>query len=209
VPLVGRVVETLQPLAGGQRIEVDTSRAGGDGAGPLVVRGDAGRLEQVLLNVIENAIIHAAGTERIDVRVRRTAGRDGRSDQAEIEVQDYGPGIPAADLPHLFSRFYTVEGSGRRGRDLGDLGRRSGLGLGLYIAREIVVAHSGTIEVHSTEGQGTTFSVRLPLTRPAQGTPPHGRSGSDVQESSRRGAAAPSRPEASGAPPGHPDAGGR
>ena len=72
-------------------------------------------------------------------------------------MQDDGPGIPAADLPHVFSRFYPVARSDRP--------PRSGLGLGLYIANEIVTAHGGTIEVSSQEGQGTTFTVRLPLLR--------------------------------------------
>jgi signal transduction histidine kinase len=64
-------------------------------------------------------------------------------------VQDHGPGIPHAMVPRLFSRFYR-----------GDAG---GAGLGLYISREIVAAHGGTIEVESEEGRGATFTVRLPL----------------------------------------------
>ena len=121
---------------------------------PLLVRGDEGRLEQVLLNLLTNALTHAPDTERIEVRLRRDGGPAG---QAEVQVRDDGPGIPAADLPHVFSRFYQVARSDRP--------PRSGLGLGLYIASEIVTAHGGTLAVASVEGRGTTFTVRLPLLR--------------------------------------------
>ena len=101
----------------------------------------------MLLNLLTNALHYAPGTDHIDVRLRRTGG------EAEIQVQDYGPGIAAADLPHLFSRFYQVA----RPRD----GANSGLGLGLYIAKELVTAHQGRIDVSSAPDEGTTFTVRL------------------------------------------------
>lgn len=113
------------------------------------VNGDAGRLEQVLLNLLINAITHARGTDRIDVRLRR------EETNAVLEVQDYGSGIAPGDLPNLFSRFFQVV------RVSADTTR--GLGLGLYIVRELVTAHGGTIEVLSSEGQGSTFTIRLPL----------------------------------------------
>ena len=116
---------------------------------PLRVNGDAGRLEQVLLNLLTNAITYAPGTERIDVRLRRAGG------EAEIQVEDYGQGIAAADLPNVFARFYQAPGSAQQSR--------RGLGLGLFITHELVVAHGGTIAVASTEGQGSTFTIRLPL----------------------------------------------
>jgi two-component system CheB/CheR fusion protein len=156
VPLVARAVEAAQAMAANQTVHLDAGAAGG----PLVVRGDAGRLEQAVGNLLANAIKYAPGTERIDVRVRRAAGGSAAAaaagaGSAEIEVQDYGPGIAPADLPHIFSRFFQVERGGR--------GAERGLGLGLYITREIVTAHGGTIDVRSVEGQGTTFTVRLPL----------------------------------------------
>ena len=70
-------------------------------------------------------------------------------------MRDYGRGIPAAELPHIFSRFYRVE----RGVNP----TSGGLGLGLYIAHQIVLAHGGTIDAQSTVGEGSTFTVRLPL----------------------------------------------
>jgi two-component system sensor histidine kinase BaeS len=73
-----------------------------------------------------------------------------------VAITDTGVGIPANDLPHIFDRFYRVERS-RATR---------GSGLGLAIAAEIVQAHRGTIEVTSNPGEGTTFSVRLPVVNP-------------------------------------------
>jgi two-component system CheB/CheR fusion protein len=114
---------------------------------PLVVSGDAARLSQVVLNLLTNAAKHAPVSPRVEVRLRREEGA------ALLEVQDYGPGIPAAALPHLFDRFYQA--ARRTAQD--------GLGVGLFITRELVRAHGGAIEVRSTEGEGATFTVRLPL----------------------------------------------
>ncbi len=148
--LLAQVIEQTQPLALGQRIELDQP------GGPVVVDGDPHRLEQVFTNLLMNAIQYAPGTERIDVRLRRVNG------QAEVEVQDYGVGIPPEEMPRLFSRFY-------QGRQAGP-GSTAGLGLGLYISREIVRAHSGDIGVRSEVGKGATFTVWLPLAE--QASPP-------------------------------------
>lgn len=115
----------------------------------LIVEGDAGRLEQVLLNLIANAIKYAPQSPQIDVSVRRL------DREVEVTVHDAGPGIPPDALPHLFSRFYRIV--------RGDHERASGLGLGLYIARELAYAHGGTLTAASTVGQGSTFTLRLPL----------------------------------------------
>ncbi|MEA2639737.1 MAG: two-component system, chemotaxis family, CheB/CheR fusion protein [Chloroflexota bacterium] len=114
-----------------------------------IVQADPRRIEQVLLNLLTNAMTYAPESERIDVRVRVADAH------AEAEVEDFGPGIPAADLPQIFSEFYRVMRPERG---------HSGLGLGLYISREIVVAHGGSLDVRSIEGQGTTFTMRLPMT---------------------------------------------
>jgi signal transduction histidine kinase len=147
--LAAHTVELAQVLAEGQTLVLES------GAGPLMVAGDAGRLQQVVLNLLMNAITHAAGTERIDVSVRR----DG--DTAELVVRDTGPGIPAEALETIFARFAQVDPKQRPGR--------AGLGLGLYIAREIITAHGGTITAHSALGAGATFSARLPLPTNADG----------------------------------------
>jgi two-component system CheB/CheR fusion protein len=141
--VVRNAVETAQMLTETQTITTEISDA------PVTVEGDDRRLEQVILNLLTNAINHAAESSRIDVRLRRVDG------QAELDVQDYGPGIAPDDVANIFSRFYHVAHAEQL--------PSGGLGLGLYIAREIVVAHGGTIDVRSTVGEGTTFTVHLPF----------------------------------------------
>jgi two-component system, chemotaxis family, CheB/CheR fusion protein len=121
----------------------------------LLVRGDATRLEQVLVNLLNNAIQYAPQSKRIEVRLL------GGEQDVELHVQDYGPGIPLADLPHVFSRLYQVTRS--------DEHAGSGLGLGLYLTKELVTLHGGTIAVESHEGVGTLFTIRLPLMETAKG----------------------------------------
>jgi two-component system CheB/CheR fusion protein len=149
--VVRGVAETAETLAAGQAIVLDLPE------GSVMVDGDMHRLERVLLNLLTNAITYAAGTERIDVHLTREEG------MARIDVADTGPGIPAEALPHIFTRFFQLEHQDRT--------VRSGLGLGLFIAREIVTAHGGTLEAASTVGQGTTMTIRLPL-RAEEGDPP-------------------------------------
>ena len=115
---------------------------------PLLANGDRRRLQRVLLNLLRNAIVYAPSTERIALRLTRLNG------EAQIEVEDTGPGIPAEALPHVFDRFYRGEHA---------TGSQGGLGLGLSIAREIIAAHDGTIVARSTAGEGTTIEIRLPL----------------------------------------------
>lgn len=143
-PLVTQAVETAQSLATGQAIHATVAAA------PVVVTGDAERLEQVMLNLLTNAIKYAPGPARIEARLRRVG-----DEAAVIEVRDEGPGIAEGDQARLFNRFSQVEGFQHAAQ--------GGLGLGLYICRELITAHGGTITVHSTWGRGTTFTVRLPL----------------------------------------------
>ncbi len=103
------------------------------------------------VNLLTNALTYAPDTERVELRLTREAN------MALIEVQDQGPGIPDDILPHIFSRFFQT-GTARATH-----GASGGLGLGLFIAQQIVTAHGGTIEATSTLGEGTTFTVRLPL----------------------------------------------
>ncbi len=143
VALASHAIETARVVAQGQTIHLHSRDE------PVVVSGDAPRLEDVLLNLLTNAIKYAPGTGRIEVRLRRKEG------QAEISVEDYGPGIASEDLPHIFSRFYQVTRS--------DHPSQSGFGLGLYIVHETVMAHGGRIEVRPGESAGTIFTVWLPL----------------------------------------------
>jgi signal transduction histidine kinase len=118
-------------------------------ATPVMVCGDAVRLEQVLFNLLTNALTYAPQSPSIDVRLTHMA------EEAVLEVEDHGPGIPAPALPHLFSRFYQVEQRERPSPQ--------GLGLGLFICHQLVAAHDGSITVRSREGEGSVFTVRLPL----------------------------------------------
>lgn len=147
--VVTRSVEVARAMVqADQTIELETVEPG------LMVEADAERLEQVLLNMLTNAMTYAASAPRIDVRLQR----DG--DEAVIQVIDRGPGIAEELLPHIFGRFYQATNSDERPS-------RRGLGLGLYIARELVVALGGRLEVASVEApskrHGTTFTIRLPL----------------------------------------------
>ena len=115
----------------------------------LRLNGDAGRLEQVLINILGNAVEHAPETPTIDVSVRRS----GRS--AVVVVRDHGPGIASAELPHVFQPYVRLGGR-----------KSAGLGLGLFLAKVIVTAHGGTIEIASRRRSGTTITVRLPIGGP-------------------------------------------
>jgi len=113
---------------------------------PLEVEGDPERVGLVLTNLVANAIRHTSPGGRIELRASST-GR-----QARFEVKDNGEGIAREHLDRVFEKFYRVPG-----------GRSEGVGLGLYISREIVEAHGGTIGVESEPGKGSTFWFTLPL----------------------------------------------
>jgi signal transduction histidine kinase len=108
---------------------------------------DAHRIKQVLLNLLENAVAHTEKGGKITV----TAGR--REKMIYVSVADTGEGIPAEDLPLIFERFYRVDRSRTR--------KTGGRGLGLTIAKRLVEAHGGTIEVKSEPGQGSTFTFTI------------------------------------------------
>jgi two-component system, OmpR family, phosphate regulon sensor histidine kinase PhoR len=112
------------------------------------VRGDEGRLGQVVVNLLHNAVKFGGDHGDVSVRVRR----DG--DEVVVAVEDHGIGIPAADQPRIFERFYKVDRARVRG---------GGTGLGLSIARHVVGQHGGRIWVESEEGAGSTFSFALPI----------------------------------------------
>jgi two-component system sensor histidine kinase BaeS len=132
----------LRPLAEAKRLRLEV---GGDGG---LVRADPHRLNQVLTNVLENAIKFSHPGGEVGV----IAWHNG--DEAGVTVTDDGPGIPAAARAHIFDRFYRVDGA--RGRKVG------GSGLGLAISQEIARAHGGRLWVESEEGRGSAFSLALP-----------------------------------------------
>ncbi len=114
---------------------------------------DEGRLEQILLNILGNAVKF---TERGGVTVR---GRRGAEDRVVVEVQDTGIGIPASALSHIFEAFRQANGTTTR--------KYGGTGLGLHIVRELARLMGGEVWVESAEGHGSTFSVSLPVRLPA------------------------------------------
>ncbi|HPI93349.1 MAG TPA: ATP-binding protein [Deltaproteobacteria bacterium] len=143
--LVGLVRDTLadiEVLAGQKAIEVDFRSEG-----EAVVPVNREKMRRVLINLFDNAVKYTAPGGLITVVV--SPGHEA----VDIAVRDTGAGIPGDELPHIFERFYRSEGS-RNGR---------GFGLGLSIARTIVLAHKGTITCESTPGRGTTFTVTLPV----------------------------------------------
>jgi sigma-B regulation protein RsbU (phosphoserine phosphatase) len=111
---------------------------------------DPGRVEQVLSNLIGNAIVHGSSETPIEVCI------DVREDEALLTVKNRGPVIPPEQIASLFQPF--IQGT----RKDPDQPRPRGLGLGLFIVQEIVSAHGGSISVESSDDQGTTFSIRLP-----------------------------------------------
>ena len=146
-PLVRDLVKELTPLAEDRKIQLAVD------AQPVpLVEGDAGRLTQLLINLLDNALAHTPPDGRITVRVRPSR------EHIVIEVEDTGPGIAPEHLPRLFERFYRADPA--RARESG------GTGLGLAIVKEIAEAHGGTVGVESTLGKGSVFTITLPSYTP-------------------------------------------
>ncbi len=148
---LGEVVEDaiarLRPYAERQGVPLHGETPGS--AAERTVEGDADRLGQLLLNLVQNAVKFSEPGAEVMVRVAPA------EDSLRVEVQDHGPGIPRRDLERVFERFYKVD----RARTRGGPG---GTGLGLAIARHIVEVHGGRIWVQSEEGAGARFIFELP-----------------------------------------------
>lgn len=140
--LMRELAEDALVLAAPKRIKIEVGELES-----LKVRGDAARLRQLLLNLVENAVKYTPDHGTVSLTLTRLGGN------AAVRIGDTGIGIPKKDLPKIFDRFYRVQADG------------SGSGLGLAIAKWIAEAHHGTIEVTSREKKGSTFTVLLPLLR--------------------------------------------
>jgi len=144
--IVRAALEVVSASAQGRRIDLRTAFSEDD----VSVDGDPARLQQVVINLLSNAIKFSPEGGAVEVMATRVNGDFG------LTVRDYGKGISGAFLPHIFERFSQQDSSSTKSH--------GGLGLGLAIAKQLVDLHGGTIEVASTgEGQGATFTVRLPL----------------------------------------------
>ncbi|MBP7967336.1 PAS domain S-box protein [Candidatus Woesebacteria bacterium] len=139
--LITEVVESLQPTICTHTIIIQRNVH-------RLIAGDKERLEQVLANLITNAVKYSPGSEKINIFV------DEEDKYIQISVEDYGVGIPEKDKQYLFQRFYRVEDTSKR---------FSGMGIGLYISSEIVKRHNGTISVASKVNQGSTFTFCIPF----------------------------------------------
>jgi signal transduction histidine kinase len=145
--LIDRSICKLAPQLEEKGILVEASASDG----PQLILADADRIEQVLVNLLDNAIKYSPEGGRITVAI----DDEGQAlEMVSVAVGDEGVGIPAEDLPRVFERFYRVDRA--RARDGG------GSGLGLSIAKAIVEAHGGDITLRSEEGQGTTVRFTLP-----------------------------------------------
>lgn len=120
-----------------------------------LINVDQDQINQVLDNIISNAIKYSLAESNITIDVSE------EDNDLKITISDEGVGIPKAELKHIFKRFYRVDKA--RSRDMG------GTGLGLSIAREMIIAHRGSIEIDSDIGQGTTVTIRLPINQGKEG----------------------------------------
>lgn len=116
------------------------------------IAGDPERLRQVFCNLLDNAAKHGGSGKRIDTAIARD------EDQVVITIRDYGPGIPAEELPHVKYKFYKGSSKAR------------GSGIGLAVCDEIITRHEGTLEIGNAEGGGCIVTIHLPIR--AQATPP-------------------------------------
>jgi PAS domain S-box-containing protein len=141
--IVGQVLERLASQAQNARCEIHWD----PGEWPIIGHWDGVRLAQVLNNLVGNALKYAAGAP-LDVRLEVTEGNFAR-----VTVRDHGPGIQPQDQERIFERFERAASHRNYG----------GLGLGLYIAKQIVLAHGGRLRVESAPAKGAAFIVELPL----------------------------------------------
>lgn len=144
VPIVAHTVRLLEEAARRRSVSIVVSQPDS----PLKARIDRRALEQIVMNLLDNAIKYAGEGARITI----SSSHGGQ--HVEIRVSDDGPGIPPAHLGRIFERFYRVDAG--RSRELG------GTGLGLSIVKHLVELMNGTVEVESTQGKGASFTIRLP-----------------------------------------------
>jgi len=146
--LASRVYRKFTVLAKERNIPIEMKLHAMD---PILPEADEDRLEQVLTNLLDNALRHSSEGQPIHIRTERTD-----NEWLWIHIEDHGQGIPSEDVPYVFERFYKADKARKRGPS-------GGTGLGLAIVKNIIEAHQGHIRVDSILGKGTTFSIALPV----------------------------------------------
>lgn len=143
--LVGREVANLQVMAKARGLEIHLEQP----KEPLGAHADATKLREVITNLIDNAIYYSQSGTSITVKVEKAHA------WLQFSVTDTGIGVPKEEQVKLFGKFYRATNARKQ--------RPDGTGVGLYLAKKVITAHGGTILFHSTEGKGSTFGFRLPL----------------------------------------------
>ncbi len=142
--LVADVIQNLQQTTKNHEIVFNDQRK------KLMIKADRERIEQVIINIISNAIKYSRNAGEITVNAFK------KDDNIEVDVIDRGIGIPKEDIENIFLRFYRVSGSASS---------FSGSGVGLYISSEIIKSHGGKIWAESKVGKGSVFHFSLPAAR--------------------------------------------
>jgi signal transduction histidine kinase len=146
--VAGETIKFLSALAIAREVELTDFIA----PAPLPIKGDRVQLQQVIVNLIVNAMDAMSGMPSMERRITLSTARDGNS--ADLSVSDVGPGIPPERLKQVFEPFFTT--------------KPEGMGMGLSIARAIVEAHGGHLSALNRQARGAAFSIRLPLAAPPE-----------------------------------------
>jgi signal transduction histidine kinase len=147
VQVIHDAVEQIRPQAEKKSVALETSSDDKD----VIVPGNALQLQRAIVNILTNAVNYTPESGVVQVSTNILP-----SNMVAVKIVDSGIGIEAADLPHIFERFYRADKSRTRAAATG------GTGLGLAITQEIVNRHHGKIDVESTFGKGSTFTITLP-----------------------------------------------
>lgn len=143
--IIHAAIDAVRPAAEAKEITISTHIEAPD----PIVRADSERLQQVLWNLLANAVKFTPARGKVDVYLEQ------HGTLAEIRIEDSGPGVPAEFLPRIFERFSQADGSSTR--------KHGGLGLGLAIVRHLVELHGGTVSAANREAGGAALTVRLPV----------------------------------------------
>ncbi|GIP37507.1 sensor histidine kinase ResE [Paenibacillus sp. J31TS4] len=152
--MLKRVFRKFSVLCKDRGLELEMQPCGED---VVLQAADEDRLEQVLTNLLDNAIRHTSAGGKLFIRCSMAEGA--KIPSVKLEIQDQGEGIPPEALPYIFERFYKADKARTRGN-------QTGTGLGLAIVKNIIDAHHGSITARSALGEGTTFTILLPLYAP-------------------------------------------